>query len=199
MKNKLVQFFVKWALGGIFRDVAEGRRGARLKALYWALVGKKRAIGFTLAAVLGGTALVDPKLAAQIAPYVGTIAGLLVGWGLLDAGWRKEKPPAEWAQAFRQVMSFGPLVAGIAALAVEWLPQIPGCVRCDHAAGWIQVGMAAVATATGYLSARFAEPEVRVGFQRFMMVVVRIVAKQATAKGAPWTTESDKNPPTGRV
>jgi hypothetical protein len=46
---------------------------------------------------------------------------------------------------------------------------------------------------------RFADPEVRAGFQRFMVVVVRIVAKQASAKGAAWTSESDKNPPTGRA
>lgn len=46
---------------------------------------------------------------------------------------------------------------------------------------------------------RFAEPEVRLGFQRFMIVVVRIVAKQATAKGAAWKSESDKNPPTDQA
>jgi hypothetical protein len=48
-------------------------------------------------------------------------------------------------------------------------------------------------------SAHFGEPEVQAGFQRFMMVVVRIVAKQANAKGTPWTSESDKNPPVGRA
>ena len=44
-------------------------------------------------------------------------------------------------------------------------------------------------------SARFSDTEVRVGFQQFMMVVARIVAKQASQKGTPWRPESDKNPP----
>jgi hypothetical protein len=43
-------------------------------------------------------------------------------------------------------------------------------------------------------SAEFSSTETRQGFRQFMLVVARITAKQANAKGRQWTTQSDGDP-----
>jgi hypothetical protein len=43
-------------------------------------------------------------------------------------------------------------------------------------------------------SGEFSSTETRQGFRQFMVVVARITAKQANAKGGQWTTPSEADP-----
>lgn len=158
MKRKLLTLLAKFLAGGLVRDIAEGKRGPRLKAIYWRLAGRKTYTGFLLAALAGGMALADPTLAEQVAPVLGTIAAVLVSAGLLDRGWRSAPPPVALSQAWQQVLAFGPALAAVTALLIEWLPRVPGCAWCTDVAGYLQLGVAAMGVAVGYLAARFAEP-----------------------------------------
>ncbi len=158
MKQKLVAVIARWALGGIFREVAEGKRGARLKAAYWWLAGKKRMTGAVIGLAYAAVFAFDQQLAARIAPTVAMVVGLFVGWGLVDAAWRDGRPLPEWQAPFAKIMSAGPALAAIVALAVEYLPQIPGCTWCDGFALRVQLVAAAVATGSGWLAARFSAP-----------------------------------------
>lgn len=158
MKKKLALIAIKLFAGGLFRDIAEGKRGPKLQALYWRLCGYKRLTGFALAAVLGGMAVADPALFASLAPTLGTVAALFVAWGFLDKGWRTAPPPVEISAAWHSLLAFGPILAAVAALAIEWLPRIPSCGWCADVAGYLQISVAAVGIASGYLAALLTEP-----------------------------------------
>jgi hypothetical protein len=158
MKRKLIEMGARWLLGGVFREIAEGKKGPKLRAIYWKVAGQKTRIAAVLGLLFAGLAAFDPALATRIAPTAALVIGLGVTVGLVDAGWRSAKPPAEWAEAFSKLMSAGPALAGVVALAVEYLPQIPGCEWCDPLALKLQLASAAVAAATAWLAARFALP-----------------------------------------
>lgn len=158
VKQKLVAVIAKWALGGIFRDIAEGKRGARLKRLYWSIAGKKRVTGAIIGVLFAAAAYFEPALAARHAEAAVLVIGLLVGWGFVDAAWRDGRPLPEWSAPFAKVASAGPALAAIVALLAEYLPQVPHCSWCEPLALKIQLGAAGVAAATGWLAARFASP-----------------------------------------
>ncbi len=160
MKQRLVLFFARWAMGGIFRDIAEGKKGPKAKAAYWWLVGKKRPVAAILGLLFAALVSFDPALALRIAPGIALVIGVLVTWGFVDAKWREMGPLPEWAPVFAKVMSVGPIFAGIVALIVEVLQKVPDtrCAWCDPLALKVQLAAAAVAASTAWLSARFTEP-----------------------------------------
>ncbi len=166
MKTKLVEWAARWFLGGIFRNVAEGKKGERLKAAYWWLVGKKR----TWAAVLGlaFAALVkwQPETAARVQDPMLLVIGLLVAWGFVDAQWREAGPLPEWTPIIAKLLAAGPAAAALVALGVEVLRTMPDtCSWCDPVAGKVETLAAAVAAATAWLAAR-ATPPPEVAFAR---------------------------------
>ena len=161
MKSKLVGIIAKWALGGIFRDIAEGKKGEKLKALYWKAAGKKTVTGAIMGVLFAALLYFDPSLGGKVEPVAVMVIGLLVGWGLVDKSWRAGKPLAEWGHSFREVMSWGPALSAIVALLVEYLPKIQGCSWCGPLALKIQLAAAGVAAATAWLAARFTDPPVK--------------------------------------
>jgi hypothetical protein len=92
VKDKVIGVIGRWLAGGLIREIADGRRGPTLQRWYWAAVGRKTMVGWVLALLLAGTITVDPQLGKQITPYVGTVSGLLIGWGFLDKEWRLKEP-----------------------------------------------------------------------------------------------------------
>lgn len=162
MKGKLVEWGARYFLGGFFREVAEGKRGAFLQTLYLKARGKKTATGFVLGTVLAGVLYFDPELGAKLAPYIASGGGLLVYIGLLDKQWNVEpKPgtaPVEFRDAMHSLMSAGPALAALTVLVLEVLHRLPSCSRCDEWAHGVETAVAAVGASTGWLAARFAEP-----------------------------------------
>lgn len=83
-----------WSLGGKFaaswvKDAAEGKKGDRLKRLYWTLAGAKTwsGLGFGLvAAVTLGLGEVEA------AGVIVAVAAFLAGVGLVDRAWRTSIP-----------------------------------------------------------------------------------------------------------
>ena len=89
LRSLALKLGLRWVAGWI-RDAAEGKHGPTFKALYWDLAGSKRYVGFWLAvqfAVL--VALGESAAGAWIS---GTLAGLFLGVGWIDADWRTEVP-----------------------------------------------------------------------------------------------------------
>ena len=150
MKSRVVGFIARWLAGGIMREISEGKRGPVLYRWYWWAKGKKGATGWILALVLAAVYAVAPDLAQQIGPTVGTIAGLLVAWGFLDSKWREAIPPGFVSEALHLLLSLGPALSGLTALAVahlspEWSQRV-------------DVGAGAVAMATAWLAAHLSPP-----------------------------------------
>jgi len=150
MKNRIIGFVARWLAGGIMREISEGKRGPVLYRWYWWAQGKKGSTGWILVLLLAGVYAVNPQLAEQIGPTVGTVAGLLVAWGFLDAKWRAAVPPGFVGDTLHLLLSLGPVLSGLTALAVahlspEWSERV-------------EVGAGAVAMATAWLAARMAPP-----------------------------------------
>lgn len=150
MKNKLFEWGANWLLGGVLREIAEGKRGAKAQRAYLWLQGKKTITGFVLAVLAGALAALAPETRDAIAPGLGLVAGLAINAGLLDKTWRSAQPPAWASEALHAVVSAGPVVAiGVAALG----RVIPG--------GWgdrLDMACLAVGQATAFLGAYLAEP-----------------------------------------
>jgi hypothetical protein len=160
MKEKMLAILAKWFLGGIFRDIAEGKKWPAVTKIYWALVGQKLLISFGLGTVAAAIAYFNPDLARSAAPGLAMVISLGIAAGLVDKGFRATAPPVEWAKTFSQIMSVGPVLSAAVALIVEWVPKVPNCDWCDPLAAKIQLWVAATAAATAWLSARFAEAPV---------------------------------------
>jgi hypothetical protein len=158
MKQRAAVLVARWALGGIVREIAEGKRGPRAKAVYWALAGHKRESAAILGLIFAALVTFEPATAAHIAPTATAVLGLLVAWGLVDSEWRKSTLPSEWSDELQQLLSYGPAISALVALVVEYLPQIPSCDWCAPLAFKLQLVAAAVATATAWLAARMAPP-----------------------------------------
>jgi hypothetical protein len=150
VKDKVIGFIGRWLAGGLIREIADGRRGARLQSWYWAAVGRKTMTGWVLALLLGATIAVNPQLGKEIMPYVGTVSGLLIGWGFLDKQWRESQPPEWVGEGLHTLLSLGPALSAIAALLVSHLSP--------EWASRVDLGAAAIGGATAWLAARFARP-----------------------------------------
>lgn len=156
MKSRLISFAARWFLGGIFRDIAEGKgKYARLTPLYWKLAGVKTRTAAVVGLLFAALAAFNHQLFAQYQkPILGVLA-FLVTVGLVDADWRTERLPPSWLEAFAKLMQAGPAISGAVALLVEYLPQIPGCESCAGLASRIQTGAAAVAAVSAWIAARY--------------------------------------------
>jgi hypothetical protein len=77
-------------LGSQYRAAYEGKYGETVKAIAWWLAGKKRAIGYVLAAAAIVVVAVhaDPAVAAALA----TLSGLAVAGGFVDKSFRDDRP-----------------------------------------------------------------------------------------------------------
>lgn len=149
MKNKLFEMGARWLLGGVLREVAEGKRGPKLQNAYLWLQGRKTVTGFVLAVMTGAVLALAPEQTALI-NGLGTLAGVAVSAGLLDKTWRNAQPPAWASEALHAVVASGPAVAiGVALLG----RVLPG--------GWgdrLDLVCLAVGQATAFLGAYMAEP-----------------------------------------
>jgi hypothetical protein len=152
------QFLAKWILGGIIRDIAEGKKGKKAQDIYWWLAGKKTATAAIAGLLFAALATWQPEVAKAWAPTVTLVLGIAVSVGLVDKAWRDSPMPVEWVKAYKTLLSAGPAISAAVALVVELLPRVPGCESCS---GWvvhIQEMTVAVAAATAWLSARIARP-----------------------------------------
>lgn len=164
IKRDAVQAAVRWAAGGIFREIAEGKRGPKLQKWYLAARGYKTATGGLLALLVAGFMFAAPQTASSTlaTPLFGAAAGVLIVGGLIDKAWMVQPPPTWFMDALHEVMSYGPLLSGIVAALTQFLPLVPGCEQCQAAVFYIDVGSGAVASATGWLAAYCAKPHASV-------------------------------------
>lgn len=149
---------VRWFLGGIFREVAEGKRGEQLKRAYWWLSGRKRTWSAIAGLLFAGLTAYRPDVAVHWAPAIVGVLGFMVTVGLADKDWKVAPPPVEWATAFHEIMSFGPVLSAAVAFLAEFLPRIPGCTACAGYVPPIREFAVATAAVTAWLAARFAVP-----------------------------------------
>lgn len=190
MKSKIALVLVRWFAGGILREIAEGKKGPKAKAIYWRLAGWKTDSGFILACAFGALWTFEPALAQQIWPAALSMIGILISAGLLDKNWRAEAPPVAWAQAFSSLMSWGPALSAAAALGVEVLARLH-CSWCPVASSKLEVFAAGCAAGTAWLSARFAEPP-----DRMVGVEAQVPAELTLTTGAGSTAQALPLPPT---
>lgn len=149
LKDSMRDWAIRWFMGGIIRDIAEGKRGPKLKAAYWWATGKKTVTGFFLALLLTALYAYQPDVAAAWAPAMGTVAGALITLGVIDKQWRESTPPVWFPEALKTLVSLGPLASIIVAGLAKALP--------NHTAQ-IEAGAAAVGAATAWLAAHVSDP-----------------------------------------
>lgn len=166
LAKKLAGPIVRKVLTGKVRAAAEGKLGdtpderARWKAAYWWLVGKKRVIGAILGAATA--VLAAFPVTAPSAPYVGTLAALMLSWGLLDMAWRDYRPAWLSAPLARFVAAHPAELGGAFTAAFAWQ-------RSDCTGGWCSwlgaalVALAALAVYYGFLDSAWRAPGPREG------------------------------------
>lgn len=150
MKGKALEFGARWLLGGILRDVAEGKKGRHVYAAYWWLKGRKTIAGFVLAIIAGALAAFTPAEFAAIAPYAAIAGGVVINAGLLDKTWHNSEPPAWASEALHSIVAAGPVLAALVAGLGRVLPN-----------GWgdtLDLWCLAAAEATAFLAAKLAPP-----------------------------------------
>lgn len=156
--GKVKELFVKWVLGGIVRDIAEGKKGAGLKRAYWLAAGWKTRTSAVAGLVFAALATWHPEIVARYGSEITFVIGVLVTAGLADADWKKAAPPQAWADALHQLMAWGAALSGL-LFAVQWaLLHVPGCAACPRLAPEVQWYAGAIAGVCTWLAARFAEP-----------------------------------------
>lgn len=90
MTGLLVRLGLGW-LGRWIRAAAEGKKGPGLASAYAFLQGRKTAWGVLLGCVTAALLYLGYTEPAEA--LTGPLAGLLIGSGLLDKGWRSAPPP----------------------------------------------------------------------------------------------------------
>lgn len=158
MKQKLLDYAIRWLAGGLFREIYEGKRGPTLQRWALALKGKKTLIGFLLTLLVAALVVYQPAVLGAYGHLVLLATSVLVLGGFLDKAWWKSSPPAFIGEVLPTLLSFGPVASMLVALAVEFLSRNPECVSCAEWVDTVQLVAAAVATATGWLAARLAAP-----------------------------------------
>lgn len=88
LRKVMLALFGK-AFGSWAHGAAEGKNGETMKDLYWSLAGKKTIIGAVLLVASATLAAMGKPDAAEV---VVTLAGILVGAGLIDKAWRSDRP-----------------------------------------------------------------------------------------------------------
>lgn len=156
--GKVKELVVKWVLGGIVRDIAEGKKGAGLKRAYWLAAGWKTRTSAIAGLVFAALATWHPEIVARYGGEITFGLGVLVTAGLADADWKKAVPPFAWSDALHAIMAWGAALSGLLALAQFALMRIPGCAVCPRLAPEVEWYASAVAGVCTWLAARFAEP-----------------------------------------
>ena len=154
MKN----WIIKWFMGGIVRDIAEGKRGPRAYKVYWAMQGRKTYTSIILGILFAAFAFFQPDIAKQWAPTILPIIGFCVTAGLVDKEWRNSLPPVAWKEALAAIMAAGPAISAVFVVVANLVAKIPGCESCEGFAEKANYIAGAVAAATAWLAARFSPP-----------------------------------------
>lgn len=84
------------ALGRLARDIAEGKHGPKLQAVYLWSRGKKTVTGLILFLICGAVVSFDPPYAAAVAKVGAGLSAWLMGLGLLDASWNNKPAFPIW-------------------------------------------------------------------------------------------------------
>jgi len=155
--SKLTTWAVRWFAGGIVRDIAEGKKGERAKAIYWWLAGKKTLSAAILAILFGALYAFQPDAAERLAQPAATVIGMLVAWGLIDKTWRNADPPKWVGDALQHLISFGAGLAVLFALVVNGLHWW-GCASCPVYEEHARLAADAVAAAATWLAAWLNDP-----------------------------------------
>jgi len=148
----------RWLLGGIIRDIADGKSGAGPKKVYWYLCGKKTTVSAIAGLAFAALAAWKPQLALDWAPTVTLVLGIAVTVGVADRAWKDAPPMTEWTIWVSKVLSAGPVIAAAFALIIQYLPMVPGCDGCASLVPQVQWLAGAVAAATAWLAARWNVP-----------------------------------------
>jgi len=157
---EMKSWITKWFLGGVVRDIAEGKSGEGPKKLYWYLSGKKTIVSSIAGLTFAALAAWKPQVALDWAPTVTFVLGLAVTIGIADREWKNAPPPEEWKHAYTHVLSAGPVIAAAFALVIQYLPLIPGCEACPSFVPQVQWAAGAFAAITAWLAARWNVPPV---------------------------------------
>lgn len=152
------EWIVRWFLGGIVREIAEGKKGEGPKRVYWWLTDRKRTWSALAGLFFAALVTFNAPLAEKWAGTFTFVLAVMVTIGIADKDWKKAAPLAEWVAPVQALMSAGPVLAGIVAFVVEFLPQVPNCASCGHLALEIQFYAGVVAAVTTWLAARLAPP-----------------------------------------
>ena len=153
-------WITKWLLGGVVRDIAEGKSGAGPKRLYWYLSGKKTQVSALAGLAFAALAAWKPQLALDWAPTITLVLGVMVTAGLADRAWKDAPPLEEWIHWLSHVLSAGPAISAAFALAIQLLPTVPGCDGCASYVPQLRWAAGAFAAVTAWLAARWNFPPV---------------------------------------
>jgi len=170
-------FVARWFLGGVVRDIAEGKNGDGPKRLYWYLSGKKTIISSIAGLAFAAFAAWKPHLAFDWAPTATFVLGVMVTVGIADREWKNAPPMTEWTIWLAKVLSAGPMIAAGFALVIQYLPRVPGCDGCAALVPHVQWAAGAFAAATTWLAARWNVPPVFPPRRADDLVVVNVPVK----------------------
>jgi len=148
-------------LTGWVREVAEGKRGEKAQAIYWALAGAKTWSGIVLAVAAAITAASGQ---AEVGGWIAAGAGVLISLGLVDRAWRTDIP-AVLAQSsvYRLLAKYsGELAALLSAalLAIEG-GSCPGWTCATWSVIVISLGAALVQLGLIDAAWRASKPDAR--------------------------------------
>jgi hypothetical protein len=147
LRKLMLKLGMRWATGQI-RAIAEGKKGERLQRFYWTLAGGKRVTGL----LLGVAAGVAQALGyASVAVGLGTVGGVLLALGFVDANWR-ETAESDWLKdsaVWKFLAHNSPTVTAGLLAAAAWLQSPTSCTLGE----WCVRG----ALATAILGAAFVQ------------------------------------------
>lgn len=83
-------------LGKVARDIAEGKHGPKLQAIYLWSRGKKTVTGLFLFLISGAVVSFDPPYAAGFFKVSAGLSAGLMGLGMLDASWNNKPAFPIW-------------------------------------------------------------------------------------------------------
>jgi hypothetical protein len=151
-------WITKWLLGGVMREIADGKRGSGPMKLYWYLSGKKTAVSSVAGLAFAALTAWRPDLALDWAPTITLVLGVMVTVGLADRAWKDAPPLEQWTRWLSEILSAGPAISAAFALAIQLLPSVPGCPSCADYIPQLQWAAGAFAAATAWLAARWNVP-----------------------------------------
>ena len=118
--SKLLRWFGERFFGSLVRQVADGKYGLQLRALYWGCAGRKTAISIALG--VGAFCALGLGLDPELAETFGWAAGLLASVGLLDKAVRSAGRP-KWltdSGAYRLATEYAGTLAAVLSAGLTW-------------------------------------------------------------------------------